>query len=75
MTKSVLVTGAHGFIGRNLVTRLREQGHIVHEVIRKTTSDELRQYARSSDVAVHLAGSNRPANSDEYDLVNVGFTE
>ena len=70
----VLVTGAAGFIGRNLSLRLRESGHTVLPALRTTTTDELKAMASEADAVVHLAGVNRPESEDEFDAVNDGFT-
>lgn len=56
----VLVTGARGFIGRNLVVGLRRAGVDVAEVDAHTTETDLRAAVRGASVAFHLAGVNRP---------------
>jgi UDP-2-acetamido-2,6-beta-L-arabino-hexul-4-ose reductase len=76
MITSVLVTGAHGFIGRNLVVYLRTNRLLdVHEVTRTTSPLELEEMAASSDVVVHLAGVNRPDSIEDFQRDNVDFTE
>lgn len=73
--KKILVTGAHGFIGRNLVLKLSENEDI--EVITYTRDDNLEsldQKITSSDVIIHLAGENRPKETDLFESVNVGLT-
>ncbi len=62
-----LVTGAHGFIGRNLVVRLRRAQVDVSEVDRGSTRDDLRAGVRGADVVFHLAGVNRPAPQADAD--------
>ena len=62
-----LVTGAHGFIGRNLVVRLRRSGVDVAEVHRGSTPDDLRSGVRGAAVVFHLAGMNRPAPGTDAD--------
>jgi len=71
----VLITGANGFIGRNLRTRLAEDGS--YEVDQFTRSDSLEnlfQKVRNADRIVHLAGVNRPENMEAFDEVNRGLT-
>lgn len=72
----VLVTGHKGFIGRNLMTHLKEQGR--HEVLgvgREDTWDHVSSALTQADFIIHLAGINRPETDDEYMIGNVGFTE
>lgn len=71
----VLVTGADGFIARNLVTRLGERGDC--EIIRLTRDSDagaLADAAREADFVFHLAGVNRPPSPEEFDAGNRGLT-
>lgn len=74
----VLVTGAKGFIGRNLVERLRGcDDRVVDEVLqydRDTDSRLLADYCARADFVFHLAGVNRPSDPAEYGRVNADFT-
>ena len=71
----VLVTGANGFIGKNLVLRLREQADTEVMTFTRGDSDAALQAALVlADVVIHLAGENRPASSDAFEQVNVGLT-
>ena len=65
----ILVTGAKGFIGKNLSLFLKEAGH---EVLSYDLGDEnkLEEYVSSSDFIVHLAGVNRPKNEVEFQYGN-----
>ncbi len=72
----VLVTGANGFIGRNLVLRLREQaGTEVLSYVRGQSGDALCEALAQCDAVVHLAGENRPADVQAFAEVNTGLTE
>lgn len=72
----ILVTGANGFIGKNLVLRLREHaGTEVLTYVRGQDDDVLREALAQCDVVVHLAGENRPANVQAFAEVNIGLTE
>jgi UDP-2-acetamido-2,6-beta-L-arabino-hexul-4-ose reductase len=72
----VLVTGAHGFIGKNLVVRLRETGRFaVTEFVRGDEVQALPELVANADTVVHLAGENRPADERLYAEVNTGLTE
>jgi UDP-2-acetamido-2,6-beta-L-arabino-hexul-4-ose reductase len=72
----VLITGADGFIGKNLVIRLREISAFEILTISRTDSeDKLCQFLAIADVVVHLAGENRPANPAAFEEVNFRFTQ
>jgi UDP-2-acetamido-2,6-beta-L-arabino-hexul-4-ose reductase len=71
----VLVTGANGFIGKNLVLRLREQAGTEVLVFARGDSDAALQSAlEQADAVIHLAGENRPASPDAFEQVNAGLT-
>lgn len=76
MFKKILVTGAAGFIGSNLVAHLRSMSGIdVLEYKSSSTYEELEQYIVESDFIFHLAGVNRPEKAIEFDKGNYLFTE
>jgi UDP-2-acetamido-2,6-beta-L-arabino-hexul-4-ose reductase len=56
----ILVTGAKGFIGKNLCLTLKNAGHEVFEYDLGSTDDELKDYVAKADWIIHLAGINRP---------------
>jgi UDP-2-acetamido-2,6-beta-L-arabino-hexul-4-ose reductase len=62
----IAVTGAAGFIGRNLVVRLEELGFQVRGITRDTSSDEAAEALASADVVFHLAGAVRPSDPEEF---------
>lgn len=71
----IVVTGADGFIGRNLRVRLRELGHAdVVAVTRATPPAALAEAVRGAGFVFHLAGVNRPQDPAEFDTGNAGFT-
>jgi UDP-2-acetamido-2,6-beta-L-arabino-hexul-4-ose reductase len=71
----VLVTGAHGFIGKNLVLRLQEQANTeVLSFVRGQSAETLNALLAQADAVVHLAGENRPANEQAFAEVNTGLT-
>lgn len=71
----ILVTGAKGFLGRNLTAHLRESGHEILSYDRENTLDQLRGYLPEADFIVHLAGINRPLKEEEFLDGNVNFTK
>jgi len=71
----ILVTGANGFIGKNLVVRLNEHENIVVSTfVRGDDIALLPQLVAQSDAVVHLAGENRPADEAAFSQVNAGLT-
>jgi len=75
MVKRILVTGAEGFIGKNLVIALGEHRHFeVLPVTRATSALALAEMVGIADCVVHLAGVNRPKDEVEFEQGNVGFT-
>ena len=71
----VLVTGANGFIGKNLVLRLREQASTeVLAFVRGDSDAALLTTLALADIVIHLAGENRPASPDAFEQVNSGLT-
>jgi len=72
----VLVTGTNGFIGKNLLLRLREKGGIdVVPFTREHSVDDLTALLDGVDWVYHLAGINRPQNLEEFVTGNSGLTE
>ena len=71
----VLVTGANGFIGKNLVVKLREQGIETHSFTRDMTQLDLAHALNRVDFVFHLAGVNRPQKVAEFAEGNSGLTE
>lgn len=64
---SILVTGAAGFIGKNLVAELQNRGYRdILQYDRDNTADELRDMALRCDFVFHLAGVNRPREQGEF---------
>ncbi|MGI8315815.1 capsular polysaccharide biosynthesis protein CapF [Halobacillus mangrovi] len=72
---NILVTGAEGFIGKNLVAELYNQGYKnIFQYTRKTSKELLDDYCQKADFVFHLAGVNRPINKSEFMSGNYGFT-
>lgn len=72
----VLITGADGFIGKNLRVRLGEGSVFdVSTFGRGGSIARLHELVRAADAVVHLAGENRPADPVQFKAVNGELTE
>ena len=81
----VLVTGAKGFVGKNLVCALnnlkdskdRTRPNIkideVYEYDIDSNISELDEYCKNADFVFNLAGVNRPKDTEEFNKGNFGF--
>jgi UDP-2-acetamido-2,6-beta-L-arabino-hexul-4-ose reductase len=71
----ILVTGAEGFIGKNLITGLKNQNYTdIDQYDKDTELTLVDKYCKEADFVFHLAGVNRPNNEIEYIEGNVDFT-
>ena len=82
---NILVTGAAGFVGRNLVENLknirdsknRTRPDIkideIYEYDLSSTPEELDEYCSKADFVFNLAGVNRPKDLEEFKKGNFGF--
>ena len=70
----ILVTGAKGFIGRNLIEELKRQGHEILTYDIDNTEEQLDEYTKNCEFVYHLAGVNRPENLEDFMSGNFGFT-
>lgn len=82
---NILVTGAKGFVGKNLVENLknlrdgknRKRPEIkvdgIYEYDLDSTEEQLDEYCSKADFVFNLAGVNRPKNPEEFKRGNFGF--
>lgn len=83
---NILVTGAKGFVGKNLTHSLKnirdgkDRTHPglaidgIFEYDLDSTPEQLERYCAEADFVFHLAGVNRPQNNDEFMEGNFGFS-
>ena len=81
----ILVTGAKGFVGKNLCAQLnnikdgkaRCYGDVTVEAVYEydldSTPEQLDEYCKDADFVFNLAGVNRPQNQEEFMQGNFGF--
>lgn len=63
----ILITGANGFVGKNLVSNLSLNKEIImYRYDRSSTIEDLDKYTKDCDFVFHLAGVNRPENPSEF---------
>jgi len=72
---NILVTGANGFIGKNLTAELSSNGvNQIFEYTRDSDPALLEKYTMECDFVFHLAGVNRTQNENEFIVENYDFT-
>jgi UDP-2-acetamido-2,6-beta-L-arabino-hexul-4-ose reductase len=76
MIKTILVTGAKGFIGKNLVVALKRRTDVdVIEYDLHSPAATLAEGLAKADVIYHLAGVNRPERVEEFKVGNYDLTQ
>ncbi len=71
----ILVTGAKGFLAKNLIAELRNrQYNDIYEYDLGMDPSLLDEYCRDADFFFHLAGVTRPKEQAEFMESNFGFT-
>ena len=71
----ILVTGAYGFMGKNLIKRLENLGY--NDLLkfgRQNSEEELREFCKEAEFVFHLAGVNRPKDEAEFAAGNTDLT-
>jgi UDP-2-acetamido-2,6-beta-L-arabino-hexul-4-ose reductase len=74
-TMKILVTGAKGFVGKNLIVTLERLENLeIYQFDIDTDPVLLDTYTKDCEFVFHLAGVNRPQNVEEFMEGNFGFT-
>ena len=72
----ILITGANGFIGKNLIAELKNRKYNdIYKYDIDTEPQLLDKYTGDCDFVFHLAGVNRPKDEAEFMTGNFGFTD
>ena len=74
--KKILITGAKGFIAKNLIAALQNRKDT--EILQfnlDSDPETLYTYTKDCDFVFHLAGVNRAQNSDDFIQGNFCFTQ
>lgn len=73
--RKIVVTGAKGFVGKNLISYLKQVENIeIFEIDIDTPKDNVSEYIKQADYVFHLAGVNRPEKEEDFMNGNFGFT-
>ena len=84
---NILVTGANGFVGKNLVENLKNirdkknntrPGIVVENIFEydiDSEPEELEEFCKKADFVFNLAGVNRPQNPEDFKRGNYSFAE
>ena len=76
LSSPILITGAGGFVGKNLVETLKAAGYTDLMCFEKDdTPETLAAYCARAAFVVHLAGINRPTDPSEFYTGNAGLTD
>lgn len=74
--KTILITGSSGFIGKNLVTALKNMGTFTLRLYdQENALTDLEEFVKEADFIVHLAGVNRTQDVSDFQEVNVNLTQ
>jgi UDP-2-acetamido-2,6-beta-L-arabino-hexul-4-ose reductase len=73
---NIVITGANGFIGKNLLLALKENHYFnVHKIVKNSKNDYVKKVLKESEFIFHLAGENRPKNKSSFRKNNEEFTK
>lgn len=71
----ILVTGSTGFVGHNMLLRIRAcvRDVIFYEFNSADSLSKLDKYTQDCDFVYHFAAVHRPLNNSEFDVINKGL--
>ncbi len=71
----VLITGANGFIGKNMIEYLKRLNVDIYIFTRKNNINELENYINNVEFIFHFAAVNRPENENDFYKYNIDLTQ
>ena len=73
---NILITGANGFLGANLIERINTlSGNFVYKFNKENSFEELDQLTKNCDFVFHLAAIHRPKHPSEFITTNCDLTK
>tara|TARA_B110000114_G_scaffold148947_1_gene159197 strand:- start:2576 stop:3715 length:1140 start_codon:yes stop_codon:yes gene_type:complete len=77
LKKKILITGANGFIGKNLLNSLylKKNTYDIITLKYNSSKENLTKKVLNADFIIHLAGVNRPKMISQFESGNYGFTK
>lgn len=71
----ILITGSKGFIGKNLIYRLKQYGnkYTIYEFDIDSTHEQLEEYTKDCDFVFNFAAVHRPKEVSEFEQINYVF--
>lgn len=73
---NILITGANGFVGKNLVATLQQnENYNLFLYTLDSSESDFEEYTKNADFVFHLAGVNRPKDDAEFIEGNADLTE
>ena len=68
----ILITGAYGFLGKNLIAKLKESGekYEIYSFDLDTSKEQLEEFTKDCDFVFNFAAVHRPKENSEFEKVN-----
>jgi len=71
----ILITGSNGFIAKNLISRLKNENHMLYFHNRNESIENLKEALLNSEIIFHFAGVNKPKNTTDFKKINIDLTK
>lgn len=74
--KKIVITGANGFVGKNLLAHLSRLEDVeLNTIVKETKPEDYASLLKDAEIIFHLAGVNRPEKEEEFKTGNTELTE